>query len=239
MQVTKFITHVNRTVLTGKTNQYIVLHYTGNISDSAQGNANYFRSVNRHSSAHYFVDSRNIYQVVEDKDSAWAVGRNYGSNNLFGKCHNKNSISIEMCSSEGKITDDTFNNTVELTKKLMKKYNIPADRVVRHYDVCSKKCPGWKGWLPGDESIWNKFKKAISAKSTEAKKSEPKSTGNFKVKVIDSALNIRKGPGTNYEIVDVIKNKGTFTITQTSGNWGKLKSGLGWINISAKYVKTV
>lgn len=70
-------------------------------------------------------------------------------------------------------------------------------------------------------------------------KTAPKSTKEiFKVKCLDN-LNIRKSP--NGDIV--IKNgalKGTvYTIVATSGNWGKLKSGAGWISISSKYVKRV
>lgn len=61
--------------------------------------------------------------------------------------------------------------------------------------------------------------------------------GEFKVKIIDSALNIRSGAGTIHKITGCIRDKGTYTITQTSGDWGKLKSGAGWICISAKYVK--
>ena len=64
-------------------------------------------------------------------------------------------------------------------------------------------------------------------------------TGNFKVKVTTSSLNIRSGAGANYKIVGSIKNKGTYTITKTSGSWGYLKSGAGWINISTKYVKYI
>lgn len=146
--------------------KYIVIHYTGNKTDSALANANYFKSVNRGASAHYFVDKTSVYQVVDDNDTAWAVGVNYGSDNLFGKCTNRNSISIEMCSNNGKIHKDTYKNTVELTKKLMKKYNIPASNVVRHYDVCSKICPGWNGWTGSDTSIWKKFKKDITTTSS-------------------------------------------------------------------------
>ena len=148
--------------------KYIVIHYTGNKTDTAIANSNYFKSVNRGASAHYFVDKTSVYQVVSDDDTAWAVGKNYGSNNLFGKCTNKNSISIEMCSNDGKIHDDTYKNTVELTKKLMKKYNISVSNVVRHYDVCSKICPGWKGWTGTDVSIWKKFKKDISSTSSSS-----------------------------------------------------------------------
>ena len=49
------------------------------------------------------------------------------------------------------------------SKDLMKKYNIDAAHVVRHWDVCSKSCPGWTGWGANgcDASIWNQFKKDI------------------------------------------------------------------------------
>ena len=96
--------------------KYIVIHYTGNKTDSAKANSNYFKSINRGASAHYFVDKTTVYQVVDDNNMAWAVGRNYGSNNLFGKVTNANSISIEMCSTNGKIANETYKNTVELTK---------------------------------------------------------------------------------------------------------------------------
>lgn len=57
----------------------------------------------------------------------------------------------------------------------------------------------------------------------------------FKVRV-KTDLNIRSGAGTDYPVVGVIRDNGTYTICDTSGNWGKLKSGAGWINISDKYV---
>ncbi len=141
--------------------KYIVIHYTGNSTDTAKANANYFYNVNRDASAHYFIDESNVVEVVSPEDTAWAVGVNYGHNNLFGKCTNGNSISLEMCSTHGKITSATFNNTVELTKKLMKKYGIPVSRVVRHYDVCSKQCPGWSGWVGNDDTLWKKFKNKL------------------------------------------------------------------------------
>lgn len=56
--------------------------------------------------------------------------------------------------------------------------------------------------------------------------------GEFKVKVTSSALNIRTGPGTNYDKAGVIKDKGVYTITETDGTWGKLKSEAGWISLN-------
>lgn len=51
-------------------------------------------------------------------------------------------------------------------------------------------------------------------------------------------LNIRKGAGANYEVCGSIAPDGKkYTIIDVKGNWGKLKSGLGWINLS--YTKRV
>ena len=54
----------------------------------------------------------------------------------------------------------------------------------------------------------------------------------FKVKVTANALNVRSGPGTKYSINTVIRDKGIYTISETSGSWGKLKSGAGWISLN-------
>lgn len=71
--------------------------------------------------------------------------------------------------------------------------------------------------------------------------SKATSTTAFKVKVKVKELNIRAGAGANYKVNGSIKDCGTYTIVATAkakdgGNWGKLKSGAGWINISSKYV---
>ena len=50
----------------------------------------------------------------------------------------------------------------------------------------------------------------------------------FLVTVLIPDLNIRSAPSMNGAVKGVT-GKGTFTITQVSGDWGKLKSGAGWI----------
>lgn len=61
----------------------------------------------------------------------------------------------------------------------------------------------------------------------------------YLVKVKAEKLNIRLGPGTNYGISGVIKDKGTYTIVEERNGFGKLKSGKGWISINSKYVTKV
>lgn len=133
----------------GNNIKYIVIHYTGNINDTAKNNADYFFGGNRNASAHYFVDDNEIYQVVEDYNGAWHCG---DGNNKYG-INNRNSIAIEMCGTDnGRISEKTVENTLELTKYLMKKYNIDVDNVCRHKDASGKDCPSafhdnnWARW---------------------------------------------------------------------------------------------
>lgn len=137
--------------------RYIVIHYTGNDGDTAMNNAKYYAGNVVKTSAHYFVDEKEIVQSVDDLRVAWAVGgKKYpscpqtGGGTLHGRCLNANSISIELCDAkkDGVYAPSakTVAQALELTKALMKKYNIPASNVVRHFDVTGKLCPAyWSG----------------------------------------------------------------------------------------------
>ena len=149
------ITQVNRTKLTNKQNLWIVIHYVGSVS-TAKANAQYFEKEKRNASANYFVDENEIWQCVEDTDGAWHVG----AKKYYNSCRNNNSIGIEMCCKKNTTTgkwyfeDKTVQNTIELTRYLMKKYNIPIERVCRHYDVTHKICP--EPYVR-NEAEWHKF----------------------------------------------------------------------------------
>lgn len=69
----------------------------------------------------------------------------------------------------------------------------------------------------------------ISTATNTTNNTQNTSSNGYLVKVTATALNIRSGAGTNHSIVGCIRDKGTYTIVETSGNWGKLKSGAGWI----------
>lgn len=133
--------------------KYIVIHYTAgrkSTPGSAQSTRNYFNTTTTKASAHYIVDDGEIIQAVKDTDTAWHCGT---TGTYYSLCRNSNSIGIEMCSTFNgenikdaydpgwSISEKTVKNTVELTKYLMKKYNIPITNVLRHYDVTHKICP--------------------------------------------------------------------------------------------------
>lgn len=156
----------------GSAIEYLVFHYTANDGDTAENNANYFKSINRNASAHYFVDEQSIVQVVKDADTAWHCGDNQkytnGGATLKGIVKNVNSIGIEMCSDkvngEFTITEATQANAIELGRMLMSKYHIPIENVVRHYDVTGKLCP--KPFFE-DMNQWIQFKSKLSGSEEE------------------------------------------------------------------------
>ena len=75
----------------------------------------------------------------------------------------------------------------------------------------------------------------------EPKAAEPAVKVPFLVRVKISDLNIRKGPGTDYDRVQFCPS-GVYTIVAVSDGaratkWGKLKSGIGWLRLD--FVKRV
>lgn len=133
----------------GKKIEYIVIHDTGNEQPLADAEAHfkYFNGGNRNASAHYFVDEKRILQIIEDTDTAWHVGDGKGKYDIT----NQNSIGIEICINDGDYTTE-IKKTLELTRHLMQKHNVPFENVIRHYDASRKLCPAkmsannWEAW---------------------------------------------------------------------------------------------
>lgn len=136
---------------------YIVIHDTGNPRHGADAmnHYRYFNGGNRSASAHYFVDDKQIVQLVGDSRSAWAVGDGKGRYGVT----NSNSLSIELCINSDSNYDTAFYHTVELTKNLMEKFKIPESRVIRHYDSSRKSCPNTM--RANNWAKWHEFKKQI------------------------------------------------------------------------------
>lgn len=142
-----------------RTIKYLIIHYTAGAS-SAPGKAKAMKvgwEKKRSASADFGVDDSFMVQFNPDPRNyyCWAVAGGHGITN-------KNSISIEICSNlkqganaskanhEGwYFTEAALEKAAKLAKILMRKYNIPIDRVVRHYDVTGKLCPGVPGWNDG------------------------------------------------------------------------------------------
>ena len=145
--------------------KYIVIHDTGNTNKGANADAHFkwLNTGNRDASAHYFVDDKQILRVVKDENRSWAVG---DGGDKYG-ISNDNSISIEMCINSDGDFNKVYRSTLELTKYLMEKYNIPLENVVRHYDASRKICPNI--WKENNWEKWNKFKEDLKNIGREEK----------------------------------------------------------------------
>lgn len=55
---------------------------------------------------------------------------------------------------------------------------------------------------------------------------------SYLVQIAADVLNVRKGPSTSYPVVTTVKKNQVYTIIKESGNWGFLKSQIGWINLN-------
>lgn len=190
MTITNKFSTVHTTSKAARAIEYIVIHYTAGVtskSGSAVNTADYFRTTSTQVSADFTVDDTAVVQYNPDIKNryTWHCGGNkYATKggSLYSICKNSNSIGIEICcnNSTGKMqaandasysfTDAAVANAVWLVKRLMAEYNIPADHVVRHYDVTGKPCPGIIGWNTdsGSEAKWQAFKQAISGAAVSA-----------------------------------------------------------------------
>lgn len=178
-------THI--TFCIGRPLRYIAVHYTAG-GNSRKGTALATRNVflTRQASADFVVDDEQIVQISPDIKNyyTWSVGdkknTGTGGGRLYGVATNKNTISIEVCSSLRTgttaavpnhkgwyFTDKALDNTLRLIRHLMKQYGIPKSNVVRHYDISGKLCPGIIGW--NDGPVYTVDGKATARKSDSGK----------------------------------------------------------------------
>lgn len=109
--------------------KFIVCHDTGNDGSTANGNVKYYHdSANKmQSSAHYFVDDKNIICVIPEDEKAWHI--HYGSavdNKIYGDDANDIALGIELCYSTKKLFDSikAYQNYCALIAHLCIKYKL-------------------------------------------------------------------------------------------------------------------
>lgn len=87
---------------------------------------------------------------------------------------------------------------------------------------------GWGKLKSGQGWIYLENKKYVEVCGNSSQVTQTSSTRRINAAI----LNIRKGPGTNYEVVGQIRDRGIYTIVKEQDGWGLLKSGQGWISLS-------
>lgn len=144
--------------------KYIVVHYVGSGTSAAgcaKNNCIYFSGGNRNASADYFIDDGGIWEYNDPSQGyyCWSVGDGYGKYGIT----NSNSISIEVCmNGDNPFTATEINYLTWLVQHLMEKFNVPASRVVRHYDASRKACPRY---YANRQAEWDKLHAVITGQA--------------------------------------------------------------------------
>lgn len=211
----------------------------GLLGDNSNGNHwNRYRPDGRQVCVHGFIGRLEnqviaTYQTLPWDYKGWHCG---GTGNL-------QYIGVEIC--EDGLSDfnyfmQVYNEATELVAYLAKMYGweINNNTVLCHSEGYKKGLASNHSdvmhWFSKHGKSMDNFREDVKKKISESNINIPNPTpeepnGSYLVRVTTSALNVRKGAGTNHETSTCIRDKGIYTIVETQNNWGKLKSGAGWI----------
>ena len=194
-------------------------------------------------------------------NGAIVTGRSLSNTTAIGiRGWNYNKICIEIYGNFDKggdvMTNEQKQAVIAVYGELCKKFNItPSVSTLRCHawftsggtylgDYSSsrsaKTCPGtnFMGFGNTREAIEKNFIPLVKNYISNGSSSNSSAVAtNYVVKINTDSLNIRKGPGATYSIVGELGRGEAYTIVQTQNGWGKLKSGVGWINLA--YTKRV
>lgn len=222
----------------------ITIHcYAGQVTAKSGCNGKRFVNYNPISGAscNYVVGyDGSIGMCVEEKDRSWCSSN---------RANDHRAITIEVASDTTHpyaVTDAAFESLITLCVDICRRNGIKKliwstnkkDRVKHlngcnmtvHRDFAAKACPG--DYL---YNLHGQIAKEVNEILGVIEK--PKAGVAYKVKITASSLNVRRGPGTRYQIATTVKKNEVYTIVEENGNWGKLKSGAGWISLN--YTKKV
>ena len=190
------------------------------------------------------------------------TGRSLANTTAIGiRGWNYNKICIEIYGNfdhgQDVMTNEQKQAVIAVYGELCKKFNItPSISTIRchawftaggtylgDYNAgrSAKTCPGtnFMGFGNSKSAIENNFiplvRNYINSGSTATQTQTQNTTStatNYVVKVTADTLNVRKGPGVSYGVSGELGKGEAYTIVQTQNGWGKLKSGVGWINLS-------
>ena len=209
-----------------------------------------FANSSRKASCNYVVaKDGQIGLVVDECNRSWC------SSNA---ANDHRAITIEVASDTTHpyaVTDAALNALVELCADICKRNDIKAlkwsvdkkDRVNHrngcnmtvHRDFAAKACPGAylysrHGWIA--DEVNKRLSGCIQSSSTSA--TTVSNTCPFTIKVANvkagDVLNIREEPRHDADKTGVLayNDPNKYTIVEVQNGWGKLKSGIGWINLS-------
>ncbi len=198
-----------------------------------------FSNASKQASCQYGIgpDGR-VGMYVEEKNRSWCTSSN---------ANDQRAVTIECASDTTHpyaMKDAVYETLINLCTDICKRNGktkliwisdkdtalsyVPKDgemQLTVHRWFANKSCPGdWLFSRLGD--VASRVTANLNGTSSKTTTSYP--AVPFLVKVLVSDLSYRSEPSMN-GVVKGQTGKGTFTIVEVSNDWGKLKSGVGWI----------
>lgn len=195
-------------------------------------------------SANYYIgNDGTIGQAVHESDRAWTSSSPW---------NDQRAVTIEVANSRAAepwpISKAAYGSLIALCADICRRNGIGKveytgakdGSLTEHRMFKATACPGETiHGLLKSRAIENDVNGMLSGASSGSGDNLPpaeEGDGSFLVKIARSDLNIRTGPGTDYDKAGKCP-PGTFTITEvrsgkgSTEGWGKLKSGLGWVSL--------
>lgn len=152
-------------------------------------------------------------------------------------------ISWEICedsTNNKNYAVETYHESVELAAYLVKLYpTIKIENIIGHYEAAAK---GIASFHADPQHWWKKhglsmeqFRKDVQKKVEAGKKPAPD-----KGDTMAELWRVKAGAEIKQDPPLTVDKAGAYTIVEKRGDWGKLKSGAGWINLTkAEYIRKI
>ncbi len=193
-----------------------------------------FANPAREASSNYAIDSDgNVAMYVEEKNRAWTSGSRDNDNQA---------VTIEVANDEiggqWHVSDKALAKLILLCEDICRRNGIERPNftgnangnLTMHKWFQATECPG-----PYLESKFPYI--AAEVNKLLGREDAPVSEVPYFIRVANvsagSVLNVRKGPGTDTQKVDELawNDPNKYTIVEEKNGWGRLRSGIGWINL--------
>lgn len=210
-------------------------HMAGNLSIESCGAG--FAQPTRRASSNYGIgtDGR-IGLYVEEKDRSWCSSNSDNDNRAV-------TIEVANCGGapEWKVSDKALAALIELCTDICKRNGIKeliftgdkSGNLTLHKYFKATECPG--------KYLESKIPYIVKEVNKRLAANDKPATTSFTVKITVDELNVRAGAGTGYKVKSTVKKGEVFTIIQektvAGKQWGKLKSGAGWICLTGYTAK--
>lgn len=220
---------------------------------TAKQGCDYFCSTDRSCSVNYVCGKDgSIGLNVEEKNGAWTTS---------SKANDIRAVTIETASDTTEpyaVTDAAYSALLDLVTDICKRngakkliwinnkdvalaYTPAADEIILtvHRWFANKSCPGTYLMNKMGEIASTVTGRLGGSTDTPLQTVSSYPSCPFTVQVLIDDLNIRKSAGMGDNLTGSYTGKGIYTITEVNGDWGKLKSGAGWIYLANPSYTTI